>query len=68
MKKKEVQIVEVFIVYEKIYIDDIWSQYPQGQGIPVMRDIYSVRTTEDAAKEDVRLGGYNLDYCKQIVT
>ena len=60
--------MEVYVVHTKEYKEDLWG-YPQGKGIEIVGEIFSIRSTEDAAIEDVKNNSHlNLDYMKKIVT
>jgi hypothetical protein len=58
--------MDVFIVYRKGYKEDTFG-YPQGIGIEIIEEIYSVRATEDAAKEEVKNSMEDLGYVKRLV-
>lgn len=60
--------LEVYVVHTTEYKEDLWG-YPQGKGIKIIGEIFSIRLTEDAAREDVKNNSHlHLDYTKKIVT
>lgn len=63
---KGVVVIEVYIVFKKRYISDLWDN-PQGFGKEVIEEIVSVRTNEDLAKEEVSNSIDNLGYTKKTV-